>query len=190
MHVLEGPLVVGAIDHPVDVLHDLTEGFAETFGVIVLTSSRVIAPPPATFGPRAPTWKNKRFSRIAVIAPIVMPVENRICKMMLGIASSTPGIALMSTIWPSELITCDGGDDCECSTQCHSQRRGRDDQVAVIGEIHLGECLDADDRDGGEHDQRRTAEHRRGMDSTTLAIFGNRPSSIMITPAAATTQRL
>ena len=78
---------------------------------MVFTSSSVIEPPPATAGPLLPMWKNRMFIRMAVIAPMVMPVEKGICRMP-GTAMSTPGSSGTFTSAPlSRMVV--GADDCE-----------------------------------------------------------------------------
>ena len=58
--------------------------------VMVLTSSRLIRPPPATRGPRAPMWKNTMLSTIAATAPMLMPLP-KIRLMPVGMPCAMSG---------------------------------------------------------------------------------------------------
>ena len=71
--------------------------------------------------------------------PSVMPLPKMICAQS-GTALATSGCAVTYIARP--MLVAD------------------DDDVAVVVEVHPGQRLDADHRDGGEHRQRGAAEHR------------------------------
>ena len=95
---------------------------------------------PATAGPKSlPTWWNSRFSTIAVMLPRVMPLPKMICAQS-GTALATSGWAVTSMARPTLVPT--------MTTLRWSWKSTRDSVWMP------------DDGDGGEHRQRRAAEHR------------------------------